>query len=225
MDAETLTGERLSDEDPFVAGVPGIDIVKFDGRATAPANPVDGPSADGATPGDWAPAIDADTARDAARYGLDGRTTGAQPVGMIVTNTGAAPLTNVNVSDVTGAGPDVRGLSCDFSPLGGPASATTWAGPLLPGASFTCAGTLTLAAGEEHADTASVTADALVTGVDGKTATVTVRDSDAYHARATALALTGGTVIGVLILVALTGGGLLLFLIGRRRRTVHAIAQ
>ena len=45
--------------------MPGIDIVKYDGRAEAPENPVDGPDAvdgeyGGPTPGDWAAGVDAE---------------------------------------------------------------------------------------------------------------------------------------------------------------------
>ncbi|WP_162893155.1 SdrD B-like domain-containing protein [Microbacterium halotolerans] len=216
--AETLTGDPLTDEDPFVVGVPGIDIVKFDGRSDAPANPVDGPSSDGATPGDWSPAVDADTADDAVQYGLDGETTGAQPVTMIVTNIGAVPLTNVSVSDETISGPDVIGLTCDFSELGGPDTGTTWAGPFQPGDAFSCTGVVELAAGEDHADVASVEADAAVIDAEGNRTTITLSDSDEYHARAASLAVTGGLIVGVpLAVMLLLAGGAFVFVAARRR--------
>ncbi|UOR02119.1 hypothetical protein MUN77_01955 [Leucobacter allii] len=160
-------GEEIGDEDPYwattpVAPVPGIDIVKFDGRAETPENPVDGPDAvDGEygdpTPGDWDPAVDADTEDDAVEYPLDGDSTGPQPVDMIITNTGELALTDVTVADLTVEGAEIADLSCDFSPLGGPATGVTWEGPFEPGASFRCSGTLTMGPEELHHDIASVT--------------------------------------------------------------------
>lgn len=79
------------------------------------------------------------------------------PVTMTITNTGDEPLKDVTVSDTTNTGPAMTGLSCDFSALGGPATGTTWAGPLAVGASFDCTGTVpALSAGVPHADTADV---------------------------------------------------------------------
>ncbi|HWL45501.1 MAG TPA: SdrD B-like domain-containing protein [Ilumatobacter sp.] len=168
---------------------PGIDLVKFDGRATPPADPVDGAdpvngSYDGPTPGSWPPAVDADTPDQAVVYPVNNSgSTGPQPVGIIVTNTGGLPLADVSVADLTHTAPAVTGLSCNFAPLGGPGSGTTWAGPLLPGDSFRCNGTLTLQAGQTHANSASVTAlpaDPL-TG-EPVPGTATVGDEDRYHA-------------------------------------------
>ena len=45
-------------------------------------------------------------------------------------------------------GPPLTGLSCDFSPLGGPATGTAWEGVFLPGDAFECTAVLSaLAAG------------------------------------------------------------------------------
>lgn len=79
------------------------------------------------------------------------------PVTMTITNTGDEPLKDVTVSDTTDTGPAMTGLTCDFSALGGPATGTTWAGPLAVDASFDCTGTVpALPAGVPHADTADV---------------------------------------------------------------------
>lgn len=222
VSAETLAGDTVGDDDPFVAGVPGIDIVKFDGRSVAPANAVDGPSSAGATPGDWAAGVDADTDANAVRFGLTGQTTGPRPVSMIITNTGAAELTNINVADDTLSGPALAGLTCDFTALGGPASGVTWVGPFLPGESFLCVGTLELGAGQSHADSASVTADAVVTDVGGETTTVTLSDSDEFHAKGALLALTGAVTISFSVVLVMAAAGIALVLIGRRRRATSA---
>ncbi|MCB0972254.1 MAG: DUF11 domain-containing protein, partial [Acidimicrobiales bacterium] len=97
-------------------------------------------------------------------------------VTMTITNDGDEALVDVAVADATDAGPALGGLSCDFSALGGPATGTTWAGPLAPAASFSCTGTLpALTGGQAHADTATVTAT-------GQTSTTPVSDDDPWHA-------------------------------------------
>jgi hypothetical protein len=81
------------------------------------------------------------------------------PITMTITNSGTEPLIDVVVSDVTSAGPVLTGLSCDFAPLGGPASGVSWAGPFAVGASFACTGTVpAMAPGVQETDTATVAA-------------------------------------------------------------------
>ncbi|MFK4790666.1 SdrD B-like domain-containing protein [Microbacterium sp. ZW T5_56] len=184
-------GSTVGDEDGYWATtpadtrVPSIDIVKFDGRQSAPENPVDGPDAvdgeyGGPTTGDWDAAIDADTQEDAVQYPIADSTTGPQPVGFIVTNTGQLALTGVSVSDLTKLGSDVTGLTCDFSPLGGPATGTSWDGPFQPGDSFSCSATLTMGAAEVHNDIASVSGQPV--GNDGEPVGPPVGDEDGYWA-------------------------------------------
>ncbi|MDR1078693.1 MAG: hypothetical protein LBL55_08570, partial [Propionibacteriaceae bacterium] len=73
-------------------------------------------------------------------------------------NTGNAPLSDISVTDQPAAGSQpLTGLSCDFSPLGGPAAGVAWDGPLAPGEAFTCSGQLpALEAGQSHQDEATV---------------------------------------------------------------------
>ena len=96
------------DKDGYFATVtatPGISVVKGDEAGNA-----------------------ADTREDAVRL-PDGRT------GLVITvrNTGNEPLVNVSVTDRVWRGGVVDSLSCDFSAFGGPATGTTWAGPLPAG--------------------------------------------------------------------------------------------
>jgi hypothetical protein len=151
--------------------------------------------------------------------------TTATAITMTVTNTGAEALRDVTVADETLDGPAMTGLSCDFSPLGGPASGTEWAGPFEVGASFDCTGEVPgLDAGAAHADRASITG----VGVDSGSV---VRDADDWHARASkreappapfdgpdALAHTG-IVLGA---AGLAAGLLLLGLLLARRRRARA---
>ncbi|HEY4377606.1 MAG TPA: DUF5979 domain-containing protein, partial [Acidimicrobiales bacterium] len=179
-------GNRLTDTNDHNDFTASVDIVKYDGRATPPADPVDGPDAvdgkyDGPTVGDWDPKADADTTADAVAYPISGGTTGSQPVKMIVTNTGHTPLADVTVADHTVEGAAVADLSCDFSALGGPATGTTWSGPLAPGASFPCTATLTMSPNQVHADIASVTGTPLNPAT-GQPTGQTIGDEDQYHA-------------------------------------------
>lgn len=185
-------GEEIGDEDPYWAitpalpPVPGIDIVKFDGRVSAPENPVDGPDpVDGEygdpTPGEWAPEVDADTEDEAVEYHLDGDSTGPQPVDMIITNTGELALADVTVADLTVQGSALTDVSCDFSPLGGPTTGTSWSGPFQPGDSFTCRGSLTMGPAELHHDIASVTGQPV--DENGAPVGETIGDEDPYWAK------------------------------------------
>ena len=113
------------------------------------------------------------------------------PMRFDITNNGTHELIDVKVTDTTTSGSGVvTSLSCDFSPLGGPATGTTWAGPFLVGDSFTCTGLLEgLAPGQTHQDTATVTGTLELTGQ-------TVTDSDKWHGKVPKVpVVTGGTVI------------------------------
>jgi fimbrial isopeptide formation D2 family protein len=117
---------------------------------------------------------DADTAATAVDLtGSDGAT----GLRFTITNSGTEDLVNVDVSDsVTAGSGRVTGLSCDFSPLGGPATGTSWDGPFLVGAHFTCTADLKgVTAGDDHTDVATV--DAV-----GKTSGTPVSDDNPYHA-------------------------------------------
>ncbi|HEX2577859.1 MAG TPA: SdrD B-like domain-containing protein [Aquihabitans sp.] len=156
VEARDLDGTGVTDTDDFHSYTSSIDIVKFDGRQTAPANPVDGHDDldgifDGPTTGAWDVAVDADTTDDQVTYAA----AGSYEVGFVVTNNGAIPVQGVSVTDANLSGPAVTGLSCDLTALGGPATGVEWEGPLDPGETFDCTGSLTLAPGETHQDSGS----------------------------------------------------------------------
>lgn len=153
-----------------------------------------------------------------------------------VTNTGTEPLRTVVVSDVVVSGGTVTGLSCDFSGLGGPATGTSWAGPMPVGASFPCTATLSgVAEGAAHQDVASVTGVGTLSGR-------TVSDDNPYYAtrpevaaptttpttpviavptQPTTLPATGAPARSwALVAGTLMGLGGLLMVAGRRRRQV-----
>lgn len=149
---------------------PGIRIVKYDGRLPGP---VGGPLEHNNN-------VNNPTVYEA---GADGKT-GAQPVSMIITNSGSAALGNVKVSDATLQQPAMSGLTCDFSALGGPSTGTSWVGIFQPGDSFPCTGSINLTAGQNHADEASVVADQVdpVSGLKVEGAP-SVSDADRYYAK------------------------------------------
>ncbi|MDR2293670.1 MAG: LPXTG cell wall anchor domain-containing protein [Microbacterium sp.] len=153
------TGATVTDRDDYHAFTGDVQLVKYDSRGDfvptesegIPEKPLD----DGSE-------RDANSDATAVVYVASPATgnTGAQPVSWAVTNTGTTWLGDVTIADETLNGPDLTDVSCDFSPVGGPATGTTWAGPWAPGTTFFCTGTLTLdAAGTNstHADNASVT--------------------------------------------------------------------
>lgn len=75
-----------------------------------------------------------------------------------VINSGTTTLTDLNVSDMTTLGDaTVSNLSCDFSPLGGPETGTSWSGSMAKGKSFVCTAELAGVVGP-HTDVATVTA-------------------------------------------------------------------
>jgi hypothetical protein len=117
----------------------------------------------------------------------------ATPISFTITNTGGEDLVDIAVSDETTAGTTgkITDLSCDFSALGGPAAATSWAGPFEIGKSFTCTGTLpALSAGDKHTDVATVT------GV-GKLTAQPVDDDDVWNGHVSSVMFpTGGVLAG-----------------------------
>lgn len=111
--------------------------------------------------------------------------TAVTPLTILVSNTGTAVLRDIRVADTAQSGPPMANLTCDFSPLGGPSSGVTWAGPFPVGTSFSCAGVVPeLPAAGAHADTAAVTAMA-----GGATLTA----SDPFHAWRPAAPATGSS--------------------------------
>lgn len=100
----------------------------------------------------------------------------AEKITFTITNRGNEILNNIRVSDRTTAGKGViKGLTCDFSRLGGPSSGTTWAGPFDIDDSFTCTGRLpALGKNARHTDRAKVTAV-------GRATTTTVTDTDDWN--------------------------------------------
>jgi hypothetical protein len=186
------TATTVTDKDGYFATVtatPGISVVKGDEAGNA-----------------------ADTREDAVRL-PDGRT------GLVITvrNTGNEPLVNVSVTDRVWRGGVVDSLSCDFSAFGGPATGTTWAGPLPAGGSFSCAAALhDLAAGDRHKDTVKVSGQGAISGT-------VVSDRDPYFALRPSprapLPRTGAQLDGALPTAALlVGGGLGLVVAASRRR-------
>lgn len=186
------TATTVTDKDGYFATVtatPGISVVKGDEAGNA-----------------------ADTREDAVRL-PDGRT------GLVITvrNTGNEPLVHVSVTDRLWRGGVVDSLSCDFSAFGGPATGTTWAGPLPAGGSFSCAAALhDLAAGDRHKDTVKVSGQGAISGT-------VVSDRDPYFALRPSprapLPRTGAQLDGALPTAALlVGGGLGLVVAASRRR-------
>ena len=164
-------GENNHDYDFGFVPKPHIHIVKYDGRLDGP---VGGPLS-------HANNESAPTVYQAGPTGM----TGAQPVAMIVTNDGNAALGNVVVSDETLSKPAMKGLTCDFSALGGPATGTRWNGGLFkPGDSFPCTGTIDLEAGQVHADRIKVVGEQFNPLTNQPVAGVApVTDADKYYAK------------------------------------------
>jgi len=154
------TGQTVDDSDAYNAYTGDVQLVKYDSRGGfTPTQDADGipqkPLVDGSP-------RDANTADSAVTYLVPpvDSDTGPQPVSWAVTNTGTTWLGNIAITDDTLDGPDLTDISCDFSPVGGPSSGATWAGPWAPSSTFYCQGQLTLAASganSTHGDKATVT--------------------------------------------------------------------
>jgi len=189
------SGKPVTDSDdwngrvPPPPGTPTIDIIKYDTL-----------NGDNITTGHHPNS-------SAPKYLTAGKPT---PISFTVTNNGAEALVDVVVVDKTTAGVGtITGLSCDFSPLGGPSSGTTWAGPFVVGASFTCSGTLpALKAGQTHTNASTVSGQGAFSGK-------TVSDTDQWNGKVpeSPSIQTGGTVVadtawwgGSLSLAALLAG-------------------
>jgi hypothetical protein len=95
-----------------------------------------------------------------------------------IRNNGNEALDDVVVSDRTTAGTGVvRGMTCDFSDLGGPSTGTAWSGPFRIDDSFRCKGRLpALGADARHTDRAKVEAIGRATGTP-------VKDTDDWNAK------------------------------------------
>jgi len=121
---------------------------------------------------------DADT--DAEAVDLTS-TEGATQLIFTITNTGSERLRDVTVTDeITKGAGTVSNLDCDFSQADpqAPTSGTTWEGPFLIDASFTCTADLTGVTDEIHEDVASVDATGWFTGTP-------VHADNPYHATST----------------------------------------
>lgn len=83
-----------------------------------------------------------------------------------VVNGGTEPLVDLDVVN-TSTGDGLMGdLDCDFSLLGGPATSTTWAGPLTVGSRFECRSEFSgMAAGGNHETITTVNAINQTTGM------------------------------------------------------------
>ena len=239
-----VTGAPVTDTDDYNAFTAGIQVIKYDGADPDPVVK----DADGAWVTPAKPLVDADQDADDASHSVEHTDGKARTVRWVVTNTGPTYLTTVDLSDVTDNGPSIASWTCDLSPVGGPRSYSfvtdgPWDGLLAPGASFFCEGSLTLKAGQTHADTVTVTANVVVPAVDadgrptggpalidgepvlatGPDGTpVVLRDTDPYHAHVPppVLAETGAQILGLLELAGLLllTGAAAVGLTRRRRR-------
>ena len=249
LDRATVTangaqsGIPVTDLDPYNAFTGAIQVIKYDGDRS---DPIVKNGDDWVIPTKPLLAETQDANTDALAVQL--KAGAPNTVRWVVTNTGSTYITHLDLVDATGAGPALGDdWTADLSPIGGPSSYSfvkdgPWDGLFPPGASFFAEGELTLAAGEQHADTVTVIGqvvvpatddDGLPTGEpsideegnpivalrDGEPFTVT--DNDPYHAAVPGwLALTGitGVPAGVAIALLMLGCGV--FLLVRRRRAV-----
>ncbi|MEN0128687.1 MAG: DUF5979 domain-containing protein [Brevundimonas sp.] len=159
------SGTPVRDEDAYNAFTGAIQVIKYDGSLDDPIVRV---GDDWVMPGK--PLRNADQDANDAAHAVELLSGVPSPVRWVVTNTGTTTLTDVDIVDATKDGPDVTGITCDLSALGGPArfapASGTWHGLLPPSASFFCEGTLTLKGGS-HADLVTATASIVKPAVDG----------------------------------------------------------
>ena len=164
--AGQYSGQPVTDNDRWHGDVPyqpDVQIVKYDTL-----------NGDNATTGHHAMS-------EAAKVLDVGATT---PISFTITNNGDEPLVDVVVTDTPATGSaHLTSLACTFpgqttpTPVApGSNGSVRWPGPFAVGASFPCTGTLAgLAAGDTHADTASVDGTGQFSGVP-------VTDNDTWHA-------------------------------------------
>ncbi|HEX2705605.1 MAG TPA: SdrD B-like domain-containing protein, partial [Candidatus Lustribacter sp.] len=84
--------------------------------------------------------VKGDTHGNTADTALSAASVPSGSAGLVLTvkNVGSEVLESIIVTDLVVSNGIVTGLACDLSTLGGPATGTTWAGPLHPGESFGC---------------------------------------------------------------------------------------
>lgn len=210
-----FTGEEVSDEDEWNAyvPVPSIDIEKWIDEGESPEYDETGALTNGGFKGDYDKAP-----------GKELKAGQSEEIRFTVSNDGEEPLVNIVVSDelVDGKG-KISDFVCTFVPASGEGdeaveavTGTEWDGPLYAGEQFECEGTLpALQAGDNHANTAKVTAVGMYSGTD-------VDDADDWFGKVPAAALvnTGGQSLaglGLLGGLGLIAGAVLLVL--RRRAT------
>ena len=183
------SGIDVSDSNDYNAFTGGIQVIEYDGEL---ADPVVG------TPGAWViptkPLVSEDQDANDTDHAVVYPVNTPQTVRWVVTNTGTTSLTNIDLRNPAGAGPDVLATwTADLSDFGGPTNYTfvpgaPWPGILPPGASFFATGTLTLPANGQHADLVTVAANIVVPGtaavaLDSAGTAVVVDDEDPFHAK------------------------------------------
>lgn len=163
-----LSNIPVTATDPYNAFTGAVQIIEYDGNQTDPI------VKDGS--GNWViptkPAVP--TGQDADTSGTAVVLPANLPsdVRWVVTNTGTTWLTDITlVNTLTSGTPVGASWTADLSPVGGPsaynfATSGPWTGMLAPGESFFAHGTLTLAAGASHANTATVTGRVIEPEVD-----------------------------------------------------------
>ena len=202
-----VTGLEVSDEDNWNGSVPtpSIDIEKWNDQGEAPEYDETGKLLNDGYKGDF----DEATGKRLAA-GKE------QEIRFTVSNDGDEPLIGIAVSDELTSGKGrISDLACVF-PDG--STGTEWDGPLAVGKQFECTGTLpALLAGDEHSDTAKVTAVGLYSGIG-------VDDEDDWHGFVPTNPIPGLPVTGAqlswMIALALLGGGAALVLIRRRSANI-----
>lgn len=189
------SGTDVDDGDPWngYVPVPSVDIEKWSNEGEAPEYDDAGALLNDGFKGDFDQA--------------DGKqlTKGmSQQINFTISNDGEEALIDLVVSDeLTGGKGEIEGLECVFPD---DTVGSEWAGPLEIGEQFECVGTVPgLGFTETHADTATVTAVGLYSGLEDD-------DTDEWYGKVPAqLVNTGSSQTGLL---ALLGGGAGLLVVG-----------